>query len=989
MKTAPLFALLCCCAALPAQQALEFAPVFRNYTTDQGLPNNWVYDIYQDKTGYIWIATDHGVCRFNGYRFEQFPDTLYTNLTSVMTGAMTEDTLGRLWYVDFQSRVFYIENGVIHPYAYNTVIEAQKGESDFFHGLMVGGAGEELWLVPRMQGGVLHLWGNGQYEHILPPDSARIQVFEKGAQSQYCLFIRAAHRRFRIDTIAFQRDSEIALVSLPFYNDNWDNGGYYFKQLSSGRWCVYISKYIYLLQQGKLLWKRPLGQHPVNSIWEDSDGALLVGYIQGGLDRYCSLDDFRADKPERCYFPGLTVSKIMRDREGGYWIGTQQAGVFYCSSWSGGNTVQTPLLAGQNIKALATDGQNRLFVGLGGGRIFDFGLENGQLKEITPPGIKFLNDLYYDPPSRTLAAAGTPSCFYRNGRWQTFSFFNELYAKKTLLTSKTLSPAAGQQGWFSASMSGLTKISVEKQALLDMANEFQLLTRFFAVLEAPGGRVWASRLDGLFEWIGGKALRRPATDHPAFHQPSVDLDLLPDSSLVLCPKGYGVVIWKPGSAEVTEIGIKDGLPFNKVYALHVGADGAIWACTPGGLSKLTPLGGRCYRVDNFTVKHGLPSNTVNDVVTLGADVWVATAKGLFRMRQKLGAAPIPAPLFDQILVNNVPYPIVATRSLPHDSANLIIQYLVLHFRSGGDIPYRFRLLKPGGDTSWTLTRQQQVYFSNLAPAAYRFEVQAQDEDGHWSFVSTLACIIRPPWYATWWARSLFALALGLFGYGIYSHRTNQIRTESRIKEEMHRLEGAALQAQMNPHFIFNCLNSIQNFILNNNSDAAVLYLAKFAKLVRSTLNASVSGEVRLEEEVQMLDNYLALEKLRFKEIFEYNIEVDESLDRAGTLLLPLIVQPFVENAVLHGMKGKEKDGRIGVTFRKEGGYMSIMVRDNGEGLRQEPFAAGKTSLGGSINRRRLELLEKQNAQKPITVEYLAEEDGMGTTVKICLPLASS
>ncbi len=125
-------ALLLLAAALPAQQPLEFTPAFRNYTTDDGLPNNWVYDIYQDKTGYIWIATDHGVCRFNGYTFEQFPDTLYTNLTSVMNGAMAEDSLGRLWYVDFQSRVFYIENGIIHPYAYNHVIVEQKGRADLF-----------------------------------------------------------------------------------------------------------------------------------------------------------------------------------------------------------------------------------------------------------------------------------------------------------------------------------------------------------------------------------------------------------------------------------------------------------------------------------------------------------------------------------------------------------------------------------------------------------------------------------------------------------------------------------------------------------------------------------------------------------------------------------------------------------------------------------------------------------------------------------------
>ncbi len=253
-----------------------------------------------------------------------------------------------------------------------------------------------------------------------------------------------------------------------------------------------------------------------------------------------------------------------------------------------------------------------------------------------------------------------------------------------------------------------------------------------SLLRSAGSPRWPGkgfRIDGLFKEGRENALP-PNVAHPALRQICRDMELLGDNSLVLCPKGHGVVIWKPGDTEVTEIGQKHGLPSNKVHALHVAANDVIWACTHNGLSRLTPLGGRRYRVDNFTVKHGLPSNTVNDVLTLGADVWVATAKGLFCMREKPDAAPMPAPLFARIMVNNVSYPVATRHTFPHDSANFVIEYLALHFRSSGDIPYRFRLLKPGGDTIWTDTRQRQVYFSNLSPAGYRFEVQAQDEEGH-------------------------------------------------------------------------------------------------------------------------------------------------------------------------------------------------------------------------------------------------------------------
>lgn len=471
----------------------------------------------------------------------------------------------------------------------------------------------------------------------------------------------------------------------------------------------------------------------------------------------------------------------------------------------------------------------------------------------------------------------------------------------------------------------------------------------------------------MFEWKGGGTLVRPDVEHPAFLQPFIDMTVLPDGSLVFGPKGHGVVLWKPGENAVTEIKQPDGLLSNKVYALHLAPDGVIWAGTHSGLSRLIPIGPRRYRVDNFTVKHGLPSNTVNDVYTTpDGSVWVATAKGLFRFREKPDEAPIPAPLFEQVSVNGVPYSAAATHTLPHDSANLVVKFLSLHFRSGGDIPYRFRLLQTGGDTTWTRTHSQTVHFSNLAPGSYRFQVQAQNEEAHWSGTSTLTFAIRPPWWAIWWARTAGATALGALIFAAYRYRIGEIRKESALREEMLRLEQSALQAQMNPHFIFNCLGSIQHFILKNETDAAVLYLARFAKLVRTALNASVNGAVTLAEEVAMLDNYLALEQMRFQKTFDYTIIVDDTLDGRHILLPPLLVQPFVENAVLHGMKAIQKDGHIWVTFRQADGYLYINIRDNGPGLPQEQLESeGKISLGGQITRRRLELLRQEKSKQPL------------------------
>jgi len=415
-------------------------------------------------------------------------------------------------------------------------------------------------------------------------------------------------------------------------------------------------------------------------------------------------------------------------------------------------------------------------------------------------------------------------------------------------------------------------------------------------------------------------------------------------------------------------------------------DSTIWACTSRGLNRLTPDGQGRYRVIGFTTKHGLPSNIVNAVCVTGDTIWLATDQGAFRMSGQVEASPIPAPLFTEISVGTVPRFPEGTLLLPYDSSDITLGFMSLHFRSQSHIPYAYRMLDASGDTSWTIGFERRVSFSNLSPDAYRFEVKAQNEDGAWSPVTALDIRIRPPWYATWWARGAFAAALALLTYAGYRYRINQVRSESRLQAEMLRLERSALQAQMNPHFIFNCLNSIQHFILKNEPDAAVLYLAKFAKLVRGSLNASVAGEVSLEEEVRMLDNYLALEQLRFKRVFDYKIEVDDCLDRQQTLLPPLIVQPFVENAVLHGMKSRQNNGQIMVTFWQEDKHLRIDVQDNGSGMAALENGGDKTSLGRSITQRRLELLQTQNERQAISVRYVVPEGGVGTLVSIRLPL---
>ncbi len=157
---------------------------------------------------------------------------------------------------------------------------------------------------------------------------------------------------------------------------------------------------------------------------------------------------------------------------------------------------------------------------------------------------------------------------------------------------------------------------------------------------------------------------------------------------------------------------------------------------------------------------------------------------------------------------------------------------------------------------------------------------------------------------------------------------------------------------MNPHFIFNCLNSIQSFIMKNDKDNAMDYLGQFARLIRSNLNASLSEKISLEEEVRTLENFLSLERLRMNSVFDYDINVSSDLKQMDVFFPPMLIQPFVENAVIHGMNGKSKGGLIVVEFEKEDDSLVVHVSDNG-GKRIEKKKSEHKSVGVTITQKRL------------------------------------
>jgi sensor histidine kinase YesM len=213
---------------------------------------------------------------------------------------------------------------------------------------------------------------------------------------------------------------------------------------------------------------------------------------------------------------------------------------------------------------------------------------------------------------------------------------------------------------------------------------------------------------------------------------------------------------------------------------------------------------------------------------------------------------------------------------------------------------------------------------------------ASNNDGVWNeYGYELALTIVPPFWKTWWFRSIMIVAFLGAVFLFFKIRENRIKKEqarqTEINKQIAEIRMMALRAQMNPHFIFNSLNSVQHFITIREKKEALNYLSKFSKLIRKILENSRENTVSISNELQLLELYIQLEQLRFSNKFDYHIEIDKKIDTENIEIPPLLIQPYVENAILHGLINKDGKGHLFFSVEKNNGLLVCKIEDNGIG----------------------------------------------------------
>lgn len=450
----------------------------------------------------------------------------------------------------------------------------------------------------------------------------------------------------------------------------------------------------------------------------------------------------------------------------------------------------------------------------------------------------------------------------------------------------------------------------------------------------------------------------------------------------------GILVFRDGKIART-IGVADGLRSNKIQRIRF-HEGKLYVAHDLGFQIWDQQKNQWLDIGTA---EGIRPGSVEEFVFSGDRLWmlaggIPVSIGLDQIQHR------PSEIifrFDSLIVSKRKVNFQEENSFGY-SENSIAFHIELRGLFGPDeVSLRSRIV--GIDEEWTIhpSNESVIELKSLSPGEYEFQLQAtfrgQEEE-----LFTYSFSILPPFWQRWWFLLLSAIFLAggvAFFYRNYSRR--QLR-EIRRQNELHASKLTAIQSQMNPHFIFNALNSIQDLILQGDDDHAYSYITKFANLVRSTLKYSDKELIDVHDEIQLIELYLGLEKLRYKDKLTYHIDYTEM---EGVKIPPMLIQPFIENALVHGIMHKKSAGHVEVRFEL-GEYLSCIITDDGVGREEsrrirERQGAKHDSFAVSAIKNRFDILaETYGNEVGFEYEDLQEEGKpAGTRVTLKIPVQRS
>ncbi|MGB0175982.1 MAG: two-component regulator propeller domain-containing protein [Owenweeksia sp.] len=895
-------------------QQIKGSSVFVHYSIEDGLPSSEIYDILQDKQGYIWIATDKGVSRFDGTEFVTY--TTRDGLSDNTILRMAEDHRGRLWFIGYNRTLCYLYNDSIYSFRYNdNILEATKKYFVNIASRFMIDEDENITLITTV-GRVVTIDSSGNTE-----------VYNHNVE--YLSQLKTWNRHER--DIIKQALPEItdSILSIP-------GGQLYSKTRGAIRLFENDSAFSLATPNGVLY-----GNSGCRSCTRVLEGEWITGF--------CS------------------------DDEGGMWFTTLTSGIFYMPN----PEIQTYNLinTGDRNNYVSFTFQDSTLLG------FITGQEVYAYQPISEDFIRYNEKItYFRIPEKMRVEEGLK-----------FEFRLDL----DILPKDErdiLSPNTRMGIYASQEINDSTLLVSLSSSLFLVARingnhihsyySKKTYPKVFKILKSPTGNVWMGSIRGLYRYEeNGDSLYPVNHENPLFSSRIQDMVVTRDGLLVLGTRGRGIFIWNEKTDSIRHITAENGLLSNSINQLLYDArQDIVWAATSAGVNcVLRNAKGDYYTRNVLDRSDGLGSLDIRQIAFYKDYLFAGSGSMIIKVpKNDLNKHKhIPAFFLKDVEVNGNVHRLREHYKLPHNANDLGIGFQGISFNSRGV------------DGGWLETRETRVNYGSMPPGNYEFLVKAVNTQGIESHAKSITIQIVPPFWQTWWFRTLM-IALGAATvFIIVRSIINRYKYQANIERRLNELRSLSLRARMNPHFIFNSLNSVQNYILKNQKEEANKFLIVFSRLIRLVLQNSDALEVVLEKELEMIGLYIDLEKKRLRKDFIYQEDIDPDIEIDNCLIPSLLIQPFIENAIWHGNIHTREGGEIKLSIQLQGKeQLQVEIKDNGVGRKKSEKKRAKdhASYATSITRKRINLLAEGDVSSAIQIEdAYPREQFVGTRVLFVIP----
>ena len=940
-------------------------PVSRNINTTNGLPSNTVYNILQDKQGFIWVGHDKGLSRYDGNEFIHYtaPAQQGKSISNLL------EVGNSIWCQDFSGNF------------YNTINDKLIKDTTFT--------------------------SKGIYTSAGIMNTNMLTVLNYDSIRNYNIATKNINK---LSLTADRKPAVLYTNSKIFFFANNTLKSFDGKTIVNEKiFNTTIPNFFYLINIGNIFYGFTLNSFPVvykisNSTIEPlpvlmpnlvvQDVCVLNNeiWVCTSTGAYCFDKFFKPLYNGHPFFVENSISKVIKDRENNYWFSTIDKGLLLVPD------INTKIYRYGNeaITALSTyNNDNEILAGTSSNLVFAFNNKTEKINTLISSNTKGeIVSLYYDKLYKNIITCTNIINVYNNNNQATKI---EIAAKKIVPINNDTYIAAYAGGIMLFPRKGST---INIPAYLNFAevinkNNYNIIKNYrgrTVLYDSTNQTLYTATAAGLqYFSVAGNGFIMNGNKH------------IYASSLALVQRSLFAAtftdgLFKINNNKATSLNSKNSAILNNINKI-VAYQTDLWYT---GDELVQHLNLANDSVTNYSAADGIPNAEIKDILVQSSTVYIATAEGLvvFNKNKNSLNALQPTLVINKVLVNQLEYKAAQYANLQSDENNIEIYFSLIAYKGQANSTVQYKI----NNGAWQKLPKNStnLQLASLAPGNYTILINGFNEDGI-AIEKPIEILIKIA--APFYKKPIFIiLVAALLLLGLYFYFQQKLRREKKsndllaqkikLEQELQQSMLASIKSQMNPHFLFNALNTVQSYIYTNDKENASQYLGKFSELTRMILTMSNKEKVSLAEELKALQLYLDLEYLRFEDKLIYTITVADTISNETIYIPSMLIQPYVENAIKHGLMHQKNKWLLQLNFMQLHNSIIVTIDDNGvgrkasEAINQQRYKS-HTSFATEANQKRLTILNKGLQQTiALLITDKIDEFGyaQGTTVTLTIPI---